>query len=107
MEPRDLKYPRRAFVLDITGAALDHRKAWWFSPAGVGEHSVDTWRLPRNLGRPALSAAQVRMGTGSRTPGLPITRAGSVGAKHRRTPRYGNANHKEACRTDAGNRNAS
>ena len=43
--------------MDATGAASDHHKAWWFGPAGVGEHGIGTSGFPRNLGRPALSAA--------------------------------------------------
>ena len=34
-----------------------------FGPAGVEEHGIGTSRLPRNLGRPVLSATHVRTGT--------------------------------------------
>ncbi len=53
----EILYLRRAFDLDITGVVSYHCMAWWFGPAGVGEHGVGTSGFPRNLGRPALSTA--------------------------------------------------
>src|SRR5262249_18274692 len=67
-------------------------------PAGVEEQGIGTAGFPRNLGRPGPSTTHVRPETGLPTPGLPVTRAGPVGANDRRTPWYRRAKHNQARR---------
>src|SRR5437870_1151811 len=108
MEPRDL-FTRGSPRLGRHGG---HAEPLYgpggFGPAGVEEHGIGAAGFPRNLVRPASSAANIpEEGTGLRTPGPPLTRSGATGAKDRRTLRYGHVNHKETCRRGPGNRSAS
>ena len=69
-----------------------------FGPAGVREHGIGASRLPRNLGRPGLSAIHVRTGTRITNPRLAGYACWTGGSKAQAQSRYREANAKEATR---------